>query len=88
MALFGSDNWIDIVFVGLLAGIVARLPKPGRERMGIILTTLHGIAGALLAAWTGQQTGWYTRGQPVGFIGALPGAIPNLVLAGLARGKR
>jgi uncharacterized membrane protein YeaQ/YmgE (transglycosylase-associated protein family) len=88
MELFGSSNWIYIIFIGLVVGIVARLLNPGRQRMGIILTTLLGIAGALLAGWAGQQTGWYQPGQPAGFIGALLGAIVILVLAGLVRGKR
>jgi uncharacterized membrane protein YeaQ/YmgE (transglycosylase-associated protein family) len=86
--LFGSSNWLYIIFIGLVVGILARLLKPGRDRMGIILTTLLGIAGALLAGWAGQQMGWYQPGQPAGFIGALIGAIVILVVVSLFRGRR
>ena len=48
MPLFGSDNWLYIALIGLVVGLLARLLKPGRDRMGLILTTLLGIGGALL----------------------------------------
>ncbi len=86
--LFGSSNWLYIIFIGLIVGILARLLKPGRDRMGIILTVLLGIAGALLAGWFGQVMGWYQPGQAAGFIGALIGAIVILVIVSLFRGRR
>ena len=88
MPLFGSENWLYIAFIGLVVGLLARLLKPGRDRMGIILTTLLGIAGALLAGWFGRTMGWYGMGEPVGFIASLVGAIVILVLVGLIRKKR
>lgn len=86
--LFGSSNWLYIIFIGLIVGVLARFLKPGRDRMGIILTVLLGIAGALLAGWFGQLMGWYQPGQPAGFIGALIGAIAILVVVSLFRGRR
>ena len=47
--------------IGLVVGLLARLLKPGRDRMGLIMTTLLGIAGALLAGWFGRTMGWYAR---------------------------
>ena len=41
----GIIGWIVL---GLLAGIIAKAIFPGAEALGIILTTLLGIAGALL----------------------------------------
>lgn len=38
MPLFGSENWLYIAFIGLVVGLLARLLKPGRDRMGLILT--------------------------------------------------
>jgi len=86
--LFGSDNWLYIILIGLVVGVLARLLKPGRDRMGIILTILLGIAGALLAGWFGRTMGWYSPGEPAGFIGALLGAIAILVIVSLFRGRR
>jgi uncharacterized membrane protein YeaQ/YmgE (transglycosylase-associated protein family) len=83
-ALFGSSNWLYIILIGF----VARFLKPGDDSMGIILTILLGIGGALLAGWIGQAMGWYAPGQPAGFIGALLGAIVILVVVSLFRRKR
>lgn len=88
MDLFGSSNWLVIILIGFVVGLLARFLKPGNDRMGLIFTTLLGIAGALLAGWIGQQMGWYAPGQPAGFVGALLGAILILVVVSLFRGGR
>jgi len=88
MELFGSSNWLYIILIGFIVGVLARLLKPGKDSMGIILTILLGIAGALLAGWIGQATDYYQPGEPAGFIGALLGAIVILVVVGLFRRKR
>ncbi|NZA27498.1 GlsB/YeaQ/YmgE family stress response membrane protein [Luteimonas sp. SJ-92] len=87
MEPFGTSNWLAIILLGLVAGVLARLVTPGRRRLGIILTALLGIGGALLASWIGQQLGWYASGQPAGFLGALLGAILILGIAQLFRGR-
>jgi uncharacterized membrane protein YeaQ/YmgE (transglycosylase-associated protein family) len=86
--LFGSDNWLYIILIGFAVGVLARLLKPGRDRMGIVLTIVLGIAGALLAGWFGRTMGWYSPGEPAGFIGALIGAIVILVIVAMFRGRR
>jgi uncharacterized membrane protein YeaQ/YmgE (transglycosylase-associated protein family) len=48
---------------------------PGRQIMGIILTTLLGIGGALLAGYAGQLLGYYKLGDPVGFVASVVGAL-------------
>ena len=87
-ALLGSSNWLYIILIGLVVGVLARLLKPGRDRMGIILTILLGIAGAVAASFVGQQMGWYAPGQAAGFLGALLGAIVILVIVSLFRRRR
>ena len=44
----GILGWI---LLGLLAGIIAKALLPGDEDLGIILTTLLGIGGALLGGF-------------------------------------
>ncbi|HEY5613351.1 MAG TPA: GlsB/YeaQ/YmgE family stress response membrane protein [Lysobacter sp.] len=86
-ALLGSTNWLYVILIGLVVGVLARLLKPGRDNMGIILTIVVGIAGAMLASFVGQRMGWYAPGQAAGFIGALLGAIVILVIVALFRGQ-
>ena len=86
--LFGSHNWLFIILIGFIVGLLARALKPGRDSMGIIFTTLVGIAGALFAGWVGQTMHWYRPGEPAGFIGALLGAIVILIIVSLFRPRR
>ena len=68
------------VIIGFFVGLIARAVMPGRQIMGIILTTLLGIAGSLLAGYAGQLLGYYTLGEPVGFIASVVGAFVILFL--------
>ena len=56
--------------------------------MGLILTTLVGIGGALAATFLGGALGWYAPGESAGFIGALIGAVLILLLVSVIRKKR
>ena len=65
-----------IVFVGFVAGIIARLLSPGpKNPTGFILTTVIGIAGAFLATFIGQAVGHYGSDQGAGFITSTLGAL-------------
>ena len=77
---------IITILVGFVVGLLARALKPGNDNMGIILTTLVGIAGSFLAQFAGQAMGWYTAGQPAGWIASILGAMVLLVLVNLLRG--
>ncbi|MDB5857367.1 MAG: hypothetical protein JWQ76_1056 [Ramlibacter sp.] len=74
------------ILVGFVVGLLARALKPGNDSMGIILTTVVGIAGAFVAQFAGQAMGWYRPGQPAGWIGSILGAIALLVIVSLLRG--
>ena len=70
-----------ILFVGLVAGILARLLSPGPNNPGgFILTVVLGIAGAFLATFVGQAIGHYGPNQGAGFIAATIGAIVVLFI--------
>lgn len=68
------------IIIGFLVGLIARAVMPGRQIMGIIMTTLLGVGGALLAGYAGQLLGYYTLGEPVGFIASVVGALVILFL--------
>lgn len=63
------------IVVGFIVGVIAKLIMPGKENMGIIMTTLLGIAGSLAATYAGQAIGWYQAGQGAGWIGSVVGAF-------------
>jgi uncharacterized membrane protein YeaQ/YmgE (transglycosylase-associated protein family) len=70
-----------ILFVGLVAGIIARLISPGPNNpSGFILTAVLGIAGAFLATFIGQMIGHYGPNQGAGFITATIGALVVLFI--------
>jgi uncharacterized membrane protein YeaQ/YmgE (transglycosylase-associated protein family) len=65
-----------ILFVGAVAGFLARLLSPGPNNpTGFILTIVLGIAGAFLATFIGQAIGHYGPNQGAGFITATIGAL-------------
>ncbi len=72
---------LRILFVGLAAGVVARLLSPGPNNpRGFILTVVLGVVGAFLATLVGQATGWYGPDQGAGFITATLGALAVLFI--------
>lgn len=70
------------VIIGFLVGLAARAVMPGRQVMGIIMTTLLGIGGALLAGYAGQLLGYYKLGDAVGFVASVVGALVLLFIWG------
>ena len=65
-----------VLFVGFVAGIIARMLSPGPNNpSGFILTIVLGVAGAFLATFIGQAVGWYRPDQGAGFITATIGAL-------------
>ena len=76
------------LFIGLLVGIVAKVVMPGRDPGGIIITSLLGVAGAFVAHAIGRAMGWYTAGEPAGFLAAVGGAIVLLGIYRMLIGRR
>ncbi len=70
-----------ILFIGFVAGTIARLITPGPNRPhGFILTIALGVAGAFLATFIGDWAGLYMPHQGAGFIGASVGAVGILFI--------
>ena len=70
-------SWI--VF-GLLVGIIAKILMPGKDPGGFIVTTLLGIAGALIGGFVGRAMGFYGEGQAAGWLMSILGAVILLML--------
>lgn len=77
-----------IILVGFVVGLLARAIMPGDQKLGIILTTVLGVGGSVVAGYLGQAVGLYQAGQGAGFIGSIVGALILLFGYQLLRGKQ
>jgi uncharacterized membrane protein YeaQ/YmgE (transglycosylase-associated protein family) len=68
------------LIIGLVIGALAKLVMPGKDPGGIIITSVLGIAGAIVASLIGQAAGWYAPGESAGLVASIIGAV--LILAG------
>lgn len=85
----GIVGWIVL---GLLAGLIAKALMPGAESVGLIVTTLIGIAGALLGGFLATALGF---GDPIDeffdlstWLAAIIGAVVILAVWNAIRGRR
>jgi uncharacterized membrane protein YeaQ/YmgE (transglycosylase-associated protein family) len=86
--IFGSQSILYIILIGFIAGLVARALMPGRQSFGLIMTTLLGVGGAVVATYGGQALKLYPPGQTARFIGAVVGALVLLVIGSLIQRRR
>jgi uncharacterized membrane protein YeaQ/YmgE (transglycosylase-associated protein family) len=64
------------LIVGLVIGALAKLLMPGRDGGGIIVTSLLGVAGSLVAFAIGRSFGIYGRYEDgPGILASILGAI-------------
>lgn len=73
-------HWIYLIIIGFVIGLVARFLMPGRDAMGLILTTLVGIGGSLLAGYAGEAMHIYPRSGLGQFAAGVIGAIVLLAM--------
>jgi uncharacterized membrane protein YeaQ/YmgE (transglycosylase-associated protein family) len=74
-----------MLLIGFFVGLLARALHPGDDRMGILMTSLLGIAGSVVATYGGQALGFYRPGHTAGFIASIVGAIVLLVVGHMIR---
>jgi uncharacterized membrane protein YeaQ/YmgE (transglycosylase-associated protein family) len=69
---------------GLVVGLLARALLPGKQSMGLIMTTVLGIVGSLLGGLVGSMFSGseVTRLTPAGIIGSVIGALAVLAIVG------
>jgi uncharacterized membrane protein YeaQ/YmgE (transglycosylase-associated protein family) len=79
-------GYVWMAVIGFVVGLIARAILPGTQSLGIILTAVLGIAGSFLAGFAGQAMGWYTEGQPAGWIASVIGAIVLLFIVSKLKG--
>lgn len=79
---------LGTILIGLIAGFVARMLKPGNDSMGWIMTAVLGVAGSFIASYLGAALGFYAPGQAAGFIASVIGAIVLLVIWGMFKSRK
>lgn len=80
-------QYVWMVVVGFVVGLVARAIMPGTQSLGLILTAVLGIVGSLVAGVIGQAVGLYPAGAGAGFIASVVGALLVLFIYGKVKGK-
>ena len=80
-------QFIGMIVVGLIVGVIAKLLMPGGDPKGCLFTILLGIGGAVTGGLIGQGLGWYQQGQPAGWIMSIVGAMILLAIYRLLRGR-
>lgn len=72
---------ISLLFVGLIAGALARLLVPGRDPMSLLATVLLGVVGSMIGGFLASLL---FQGRlelrPVGILGSVIGAIIALLI--------
>ncbi len=76
---------LGLIIVGLVIGALARLIKPGRQRIGLLMTLLLGVGGALVG---GIIAGLLGTGSifELNIIGFVIAVIAAVLLVGAAEG--
>jgi uncharacterized membrane protein YeaQ/YmgE (transglycosylase-associated protein family) len=81
-------EFLWMLIIGLVVGALAKLVMPGRDPGGVIITTLIGVAGSMIAGLIGRAAGWYDRGEAAGFIASVIGAVLLLAVYRAVIGRR
>lgn len=72
-----------LALIGFIAGVVARIVVPGRDRMGLVATMILGVVGSFIGGFLGYvlfgtdvEDGAL---QPSGLVGSIVGAVIALL---------
>jgi uncharacterized membrane protein YeaQ/YmgE (transglycosylase-associated protein family) len=76
---------IGFICFGLFVGVVARLIKPGRQNLSMVMTLVLGVVGALIGGLVASMIGTGTFGD-MDLIGGIVAIIAAVLLIGVAEG--
>jgi uncharacterized membrane protein YeaQ/YmgE (transglycosylase-associated protein family) len=74
---------LGLILIGVVIGVLARLVLPGRQRIGVALTVLLGICGALVGGIVASAIGTGDIFE-LNFIGTVVGVVAAVGLIGAA----
>lgn len=76
---------LGLIVVGLIIGALARLLKPGRQRLSILATMLLGVVGAIIGGALADLLGVGSITE-LNFLGFVFAVIAAVLLVGVAEG--
>ena len=76
---------LGLIIIGIIIGVLARLVLPGRQRIGILMTVLLGIGGALVGGIVANAIGTGDIWE-LNFLGTVVGVIAAAGLIAAAEG--
>jgi uncharacterized membrane protein YeaQ/YmgE (transglycosylase-associated protein family) len=76
---------LGLLFIGLVIGALARLVKPGRQRLSIGMTLVLGVVGALIGGFLASLIGTGDIFE-LNFLGFVFAVIAAVLLVGVAEG--
>ncbi len=77
---------LGLIVVGLIIGALARLIKPGRQRMSILATMLLGVVGAFIGGFIGGLINDSTNVFELNILGFIIAVVAAVLLIGVAEG--
>ena len=77
---------LGLIVVGAIIGMLARLIKPGRQRLSILATVLLGIVGAIIGGLVGGLLNDNTSPFELNVLGFVFAVIAAVLLVGVAEG--
>ena len=77
---------LGLIVVGLIIGALARLIKPGRQRLSIFATLALGVVGAIIGGLIGHLFNRETSIWELNVVGFIIAVIAAVLLIGVAEG--
>ena len=76
---------LGLLFIGLVIGALARLIKPGRQRLSIGMTLVLGVVGAIIGGLLASLIGTGNIFE-LDFLGFVFAVVAAVLLVGVAEG--
>ena len=76
---------LGLLFIGLVIGALARLIKPGRQRLSVAMTLVLGVVGAIIGGLLASLIGTGDIFE-LDFLGFVFAVVAAVLLVGVAEG--
>jgi len=76
---------LGLLFIGLVIGALARLIKPGRQRLSVAMTLVLGVVGAIIGGLLASLIGTGNIFE-LDFLGFVFAVVAAVLLVGVAEG--